>query len=164
MSKVTLLFDRNVSRNTPELLERGQRGHESLSAIFKKQKPARIHSRRKCCRNCSYWNAGWIEPKIANASNAGKLQWSVSLAIELLKGKVTHFDKRLAFLLLVLSKGSSSVTQCKAKKKKKVDKSIKNSLSKNIKKRAIWLDPNKQLLWWERHAQPHVSLTAVHLP
>lgn len=34
----------------------------------------------------------------------------VSLAIELLKDKVTHFDQRLVSLFLILSKRSSTVT------------------------------------------------------
>ena len=137
-----------VFRNTPEVVERGKRDHESYKAhlwlYLKKWKLVCIHSTRKCCRNCSYWKANWMEPKIVNAStaNAEKLQWSVSLAIELLKDKgiILIKDSFLctSFSLWVLQLSFSGKAQIHFTKKQRS--------SKNIKKRAIQLDPNKQIL------------------
>lgn len=59
-----------------------------------------------------------MEPKIAHAptANAGKLPRSVSVAIELLKGKVTHSDQRWVPPLLILFMGSPTVIWCRGKK------------------------------------------------
>lgn len=137
-----------VSRNTPELVERGRRGHESDDAhlwLYLKNKNQRAgNSTGKCCRHCSYQNAGWIEPKIVNAptANAGKLPWNVSLVIELLKGKVTHSVQRPVPPLLTLFMGSAIVIQRKRKTLAVASISLKNKgHPKTIKKRSLWLAP-----------------------
>ena len=70
-----------ISRNIPELGERRKRGPESYKAhlwlYVKKKNPKSgyVQGTRKW-RDSSYGNAGWIEPKIFNAStaDAGKLR------------------------------------------------------------------------------------------
>lgn len=88
----------------------------------------------------------------------------VSLAIELVKDKVTHFDQRLVSLSLIFSKCSSTVTYYKGKIVDKLSSLKKQRLSKISRKwQSDWIQISKYSN--ERGMlSPHVPLSALHMP